>query len=669
MTGQLALPGLEQAARVVCEHLERGQRRVTLYGRESSGKTSTMGLIAGRLQTGDWRVHGTQMTSDDDGALVALATLGAELSDDVRSRVFDVAVPWKQKLQAVVRGLESSGGRTAVLVDGPWFGSPEEAPSLFAERSIDLLDEIERTPSLSLVLSRSDRPLAGTLVELPTAADPRAVLAAERWQRSSLEHVAQELAGSGDAKLARLSPVELRLAVALASARGMNGAEALRRLRTGPHAFVRAVLDALGSARFRSAIVRLGVMRTPFDETTLDELLGETTTRERGLVLDALLFKTDAGFVVPELLARAAKERLPTLRSAELKQAHLVAVRFHERGFAERSRPASVSGLVDLRAVSRHEMEIIHHLTETGDAAAVFSRSVYFVEQYDKLGKAMSIRGIRAEKPAFLQLAVDAYDRAIVHDPEDAYAHHYRAYNLDVLAEDPGAVEAGYRCALTLRPDHVWHHGRFISFLVTCGRPREAHDAWEEALRALDGLRGHAWLFRELHRPVARLLLHRGRLDLAREVLDDVPERLGDMWLTPTRALLAQLAEAEADRLVFPASVAPDHRWDGPHLLVADEERAHVVRWMPGRIERANGEIVVRFAKYAENTATFGRRPYTAARFRRACPAARPTMPAAGTFLEIIELDGEEQEVIRCHPMTTTLNNLPTLFPPPDRYL
>lgn len=129
---------------------------MTLYGRESSGKTSTMRLIAGRLQADAWRVRRTQMTSDDDGALVALATLGADLGDEVRRRVFDVTVPWKQKLQAVVHGLESPGDRTAVLVDDPWFGSPEEAPSLFAERSVDLLDEIERTPSLSLVLSRSD---------------------------------------------------------------------------------------------------------------------------------------------------------------------------------------------------------------------------------------------------------------------------------------------------------------------------------------------------------------------------------------------------------------------------------------------------------------------------------------------------------------------------------
>jgi tetratricopeptide (TPR) repeat protein len=666
VAASLALTGLEQAARAVRGYLDRGQRRVTLYGRASSGKTSTMRLLADQLQAGGWSVHRTQMTGDDDGALVALATLGADLGDDVRGCLFDLKVPWKRKLQSVVHGLVRAGARTAVLVDDPWFGSPEEAPSLFAERSIDLIDEIERTPALSLVLSRSDRPLAGTVVELPTAADPHAVLAAERWQRSSLEHVAQQIADAGDSKLARLSPVELRLAVALASVKGVNTAGALRRLKTGPHAFVRSVLDELGNARFRSAIVRLGVIRTPFDETALDELLGETTASERGLVLDALLFQTDDGFVVPELLARVAKERLHTLRFAELKEAHLVAYRFHERSFAEHAHPALVSRAVDLRAVKRHEMEIIHHLTEAGEATAVFARSVYFVEQYDKLGKTLSIRGVRASKPALLRLAVDAYDRALAHDSDDAYAHHYRAYNLDILADDPAPVEVGYRRALALRPDHVWHHGRFISLLLICGRPREAHDAWEEALRALDGLRHHAWLFRELHRPIARLLLHRGRLEFAAEVLDDVPERLGATWIAPMRVLLTQLEEAEADQLVFPASVPPANRWEGPHLLVAEEERARVARWMPGRIERANGEIVVRFA---EDAAKFGRRTFTTAAFRRTCPSAKPTMPPAGTFLEIIKLEGGDTEVIRCHPMTTTLNDLPPLFPPPDRYL
>jgi tetratricopeptide (TPR) repeat protein len=666
VTAPLALTGLEEAARTVQSHLDRGQRRVTLYGRASSGKTSAMRLLAGRLREAGWSVHRTQMTGDDDGAPVALATLAAALPGVPRDRILDVAVPWKHKVRLVVEGLADTSRKTAVLVDDPWLGSPEEAPSLFAERSIGLLDEIERSATISLVLSQSERPLAGTFVELPTAADPRAVLAPERWQVPALQHIARQLADSADPKLARLSPVEIRLAVVLASTRGMNASAALQRMKGGSHVFVRTVLDALGSARLRSAVIRLGVMRTPFDDATLDALLGEVAASERQLVLDALLFRTDEGLVVPELLLRAAREQMPTLRASELREAHLTAVRFHEQMFGARSSFRELERHGDLRRSIRHEMEIVHHLTEAGDAEAVLSRSIYFVEQYDKLGKALSIRGVRSSKNALLKLAVQAYDRALVHDPDDAYAHHYRAYNLDVLADDPALVEAGYRRALVLRPDHVWHHGRFISFLLTCGRAREAHDAWDEALRALDGLRGHLWLFRELHRPVVRLLLHRGRLEFAGEILDDVPERLGDTWLAPTRMLLAQLEEAEADQLVFPASVPVTERWKGPHLLVAEEERERVVRWKPGRIERTNGEFVVR---YAESAAKFGRRTYTAAKFRRACPTARSTMPPAGTFLEIIELDGEDHEVIRCHPPSAMPSPLPGLFPPPDRYL
>lgn len=665
MTAPLALTGLEEAARSVRSYLDRGQRRVTLYGRASSGKTSAMKLLARQLTDTGWIVHRTQMTGDDDGAPVGLATLAASMPRAIRTAVLDVKVPWTQKVRAVVDGIAGTGPRTAVLVDDPWLGSPEEAPSMFAERSVDLLDEIERS-AVSLVLSRSDRPLAGTVVELPTAADPRAVLAADRWRSEVLRRAARELAASDDPKLARLSPVELRLAVALASAKGMTASAALQRMKGGAHGLVRTVLDALGSARLRSGIIRLGVMRTPFDEATLDALLGETSSGERALVLDALLFRTEEGLVVPELLARTAREQLQTLRPTELRQAHLAAVHFHDQEFRARSIVRMAEAPDGLRATTRHEMEIVHHLTEAGDAQAVLERAVFFVEQYDKLGKTLSTRGVYAKKRALVELAVQAYDRALVYDPADAYAHHYRAYNLDILAEDPAPVEEAYRQALALRPDHVWHHGRFILFLVTCGRPREAHDAWEDALRALDGLRGHAWLFRELHRPIARLLLHRGRLDFAKEVLDDVPARLGDTWLEPTHMLLAQLEEAEADQLVFPASIPAARRWEGPHLLVSEEERARVVRWVPGRIERANGEIVVRFA---ENAKTFGRRSYTPAKFRKACPAAKPTMPPAGTFLEILQLDGEDGEVIRCHPLMTSPASVPSLFPPPDRYL
>ena len=646
----LALPGLEDAARKVCAYLEDDERRVTLYGRASSGKSSTMGLIAKQLGDRHWDVHRTQMTHDDDAGPIALATLAAGVSLEVRQQALDIALTWKQKVDVLVQALAPDRDRrVAILVDDPWLGSPDDAPSMFAEHSADLLDRLERVPQLALVLSMSDRPLRGTVVDLPVAADPQAVLSADRWQSSPCHDAAARIRASGYPRLDRMSPVELRLAVAL-TAKGMSAGNALQHAASGPRGLVRAVIESLGNARLRQALLRLSIMRTPFDEATFDELLGMVSTGERALVLDTLLFRTNEGLVVPELVLHEARERLQTLSAAALTAAHRTAAAFHERQFGAATNEDDVAG------ATRHEMEVIHHLTEAGDAAAVLGRSIGFVEQYDKLGKTLSIRGVRAHQRKWLSLAVQAYARALIHDPEDAYAHHYRAYNLDILASQADAVEQDYRRALELRSDHVWHHGRLICFLVTCGRAIEAHDAWDEALRVLDGVRRHSWLFRELHRPVARLLLHRGRLDFAREVLADVPEPMGGTWLTPMTTLLAQLSEAEVDQLVFPASVVPAQRWGGPHLLISEEERTRLVRWMPGRIERANGEIVIRCA---ESSTKFLRRTLSHEKFRAACPGAPPAIPPAGTFLELLRFKGQAGEVIRCHPMSESSNGIP----------
>src|SRR5262249_26243768 len=122
----------------------------------------------------------------------------------------------------------------------------------------------------------------------------------------------------------------------------------------------------------------------------------------------------------------------------------------------------------------------------------------------------------------------------------------------------------------------------------------------------------------------------------------------------------------EADHLVFPSSVNPAELWNGPHLVISDEEGARLERWCPGRIERANGEVVVR---YASDATTFGRRTFSTAKFRAACPSAPPTLPPAGTFLEILKFSGQSSEVIRCHAMSGVTSELSIPFPPPDRYL
>ena len=71
---------------------------------------------------------------------------------------------------------------------------------------------------------------------------------------------------------------------------------------------------------------------------------------------------------------------------------------------------------------------------------------------------------------------------AVQLEPEHAYAHHYLAYNLDWLAEETEDLEFHYREAIRLQPTHPWYWSRWISYLATRGRYREAKITWHEAL-------------------------------------------------------------------------------------------------------------------------------------------------------------------------------------------
>jgi hypothetical protein len=217
----------------------------------------------------------------------------------------------------------------------------------------------------------------------------------------------------------------------------------------------------------------------------------------------------------------------------------------------------------------RHELEEVHHLTEAGDAGALLSRSLWFVDQYNALGKALSqmaSRAPRGEPPeeALRRQAIQAYERALAHDASDAYAHHYIAYNLDILAADPARAEREYVVARDLEPTHAWYHSRYIRFLITTAWMTEARAAWE---RAFDGLGGapRPLDYEELHGQVARLLLHRGELDFAREVLEDVPEeqRASPFWGALHR-LLVYLEEERDELLVFPPGLSLPERWAKP---------------------------------------------------------------------------------------------------------
>lgn len=179
--------------------------------------------------------------------------------------------------------------------------------------------------------------------------------------------------------------------------------------------------------------------------------------------------------------------------------------------------------------------------------------------------------------------------------------------------------------------------GRVIRPMAWEGE-RGAIDDRDERRGHEDERRGHEivklrenpppWLFEELHRQVARLLLHRGELAFASLVLDDLSvEASAALWARAERRLLDQLEQAARDQLVFPSSIEPSRRWDGPHKR----------------------EVSLRFA---ERPGRFGRKTLSAGEFGKLVGKPLAGVPA-GAFIELVKwkgADAKQQIATDIHP-------------------
>lgn len=113
--------------------------------------------------------------------------------------------------------------------------------------------------------------------------------------------------------------------------------------------------------------------------------------------------------------------------------------------------------------------------------------------------------------------------------PDDDYARHYEAWNLEQARGDREAVIAGYRSAVDLAPANVWWNARYITALIRADRPIEARRAWALALDRIDpdgdALERDPWLAINLHHSVAEAWEQRGAWATARSVLARIPAR------------------------------------------------------------------------------------------------------------------------------------------------
>ena len=270
--------------------------------------------------------------------------------------------------------------------------------------------------------------------------------------------------------------------------------------------------------------------------------------------------------------------------------------------------------------------------------------------------------------------AVRAYERALAHDAEDAYAHHYLAYNLDILGREPERVGREFNAAIDGDPSHPWYHGRYVCFLIARARMTEARAGWERALVDLSyaGAPKSLGYYRELHAQVARHLLARSQLAFAREVLNDVPEEAREPWWRALDQLRVCLEEDRDDRLVFPPTLALDERWSAePHFAAPDDCEAAVFRWRPGRVVARDENAVLLHVGEPDGEVT---RIVTLRLDEDTLEAWGVTTRelSFGTFVELIEYDDGTKQVERWDAKSasfTGIPDLPRLFPFPDRYL
>ena len=659
----IALPGVTEARDQVLRHLRDGKSMVAITGAAGAGKSATLKSIRSLGNTLPWTttVFVTPPRADDAGPIALLeaaAQLGAPQSA-LMQLVRDIDRPWADKVDAVVSELTAKADKTLLLLDDPF-----SVDSGFYSSSLGLrADTLEKTiagiPGLHTVVATS-RPMAfarANEVRVRTTCNAAEVLEPSTW--GSLAPFASALAAEGSS-LPALSPLELRLRVALVAL----GSPPKKAATVGGG--VRNLVDRLFAlfppnrpGALKEFLGKLALVRTPFEETLL-KTLGASALEETEyqIVRSALLFGDSGQLQLHEAIVREANER-EWIRGAARRDAHELLAKVHETNF-EKCHSASQSA-----PAIRQEAEVIHHLTEAGDVQGLLAKAVYFIEQYNALGRVLSVDRRYAD-------AASVYERSLAHDPNDDYANHYLAYNLDVLAAQPARVESHFQRALEQRPEHPWYWTRFINFLITRGRTSEARRQWENALEALASSRDDERFFRELHGEVARLLLHRGQTAFSSEVLDDITPGIAERpWASSLRLLLVQLQEAARDEVVFPPHVDARTRWDSPHLLLPNEEPSAVTLWMPGRVASVDDAGVhIRVGRATGTEVEYGWIDLSEEAFSSRFHSGVPGRPLpAGSFIELLTF-ASGTDVIRVHTRSReALPDLPPLFPHPDRYI
>ncbi len=454
----------------------------------------------------------------------------------------------------------------------------------------------------------------------------------------------------------QVTPLQCRLLTIL-SMLGTPG-EAVETARTCLGANEIAVLIEQRSAmqpQLRRVWAMFALIRTAIDQKLYDCLAGDLNADLRFIAQELLLTRMEGGYELHPLLAQSIEPR--GVLGPEYQQIQ------HQLTEYYLARESSLSGAT----------EAFFHATETGDDILVSRAQPFFVEQFHLLGRSLSRHKRHRE-------AAEVFRQASELDPADDYAHHYRAFNLDWIAEDQQTIEGEYRKAIELNPRHPWWQSRWINYLITVGKTIDARSAFANATEALqEAMESHPErVFRSLHSWVAALLLHRGQLDFARQVLERVPVdvRCDHRGFVALGEKLAAMEEARRGRGVFPLSVPASQHWRrSPHLDFPPQVEGKDLRsWYPARVEGVSEqgiELIVGKPPEGGSPPTYGKVNLSREQVDIALLDEGTMHIRPGRFLEMAFYGAPGILKIRLHPQQSAEDpDLPYLNPPDTlRYL
>jgi tetratricopeptide (TPR) repeat protein len=571
-----------QGGRVFGGRSRRGEKLFRVAGEPTAGKTAVLEGVRQKLETSS-RLRPVMvnppLNAHDAGPVALLQIAEAVVRD--RSRLEPILDPrrsWDEKFGQIRRWLSREANNVVLLLD-----EPAEWPSYdtyFGELARQVWQlAFDGIGCRTVVAGRI--PTGFRKVEpltIRAASDPEQVL--ERVTADSLQpsrRAVREVAGK---QLESLSPLQVRLLVALIALDpdeaalldfGSTGrAQLASRLQT--------VIERMGESGLGRVWREVAQVREAFDRDLLTHLgIDGLATTERAILEQCLLFRRDDGLILHETLRTFA----PTAGEQEMRGTHERLGDYYRQRFVRKGEAAT--------GRLRDSIEAFYHASRAG-VVGLDKYRPFFTDQLNILGYNLSV-----EHHAYSE-AASVFGHALQWDAENAYAAHYRAFNLDQVHERPVEVEQLYRRAVELNPDHTWYHSRLITFLIAWSRIEEARAAWLDALETLErpGADLPDAFYFGLHLHVARVLIYRGELDFAEAVLKHVPPtarrnpRFGHL-----EARLIALIEARDHGSFVPLPYLRPKWWsEPPRRLPSTCNGKRLSRWLAAEVDSAGNECV-----------------------------------------------------------------------------